>query len=209
MKHIAASLLALSLVCVARPMLGDAIPYPNPGTIAPTVLTFASSSGGINVYFDGAPSNPTFTDFIQVKDLNTGFLSPEILNNQTTALGTMAAVGTAPGQINAGDQLVFYIVSPDGLFASVPSLSADGVNHAYITAFSGGTIGTTMVPAGLYVGMEDLPNGISDFNYTDDTFVFTGVTASAIPEPNSLLLLGTGALSALSLVRRKVLAFNR
>ena len=198
--------LAATLALAAPLAFADAIPYPDSGMVAPTVLTYASSSGGINLYFAG--SSASFVDYVQVEDVATGYNSGDVLNNHSTALGTEITVGAGPGQINAGDQLVFYIDSPQGVFASVPSDSADGDNHAYITGYSGGTIGSTVVPAGIYVGLEDLDAGDSDFNYQDDTFVFTGVSAPSIgvgatPEPSSIALLGTGLASLAGVARRK------
>ena len=204
MNFFAKSLLVVSLVSTSSAIVkADAIPYPSTGTIAPEVITYATSSGGINVYFYG--STASFNDTIQVFDVQTGYKSGDILQNHTTTQGTQISVGTEPGQINAGDQLVFFINSPEGLFASVASYSADGVNHGYITNYSGGS----GIPAGLFVGLEDEKQSHpSDFNYNDDTFIFTGVSAPAIaatPEPGSLALLGTGTLSLLGVARRRFL----
>src|SRR6202042_67258 len=94
--------------------------------------------------------------------------------------GTEISVGTTPGQINKGDQLVFYIISPEGNFASIAADSADSVNHAYITDINAGVLNGVSIPSGIFVGLEDEINGASDFNYNDDTFVFTGVSAPSI-----------------------------
>lgn len=201
MKKIAATLLALGMGFASSSIAkADAIPYPAAGTIAPQTPTFATGNAGVNVYFYG--STASFTDYVQVHDVQTGYNSGNILNNHTSKQGDMVTVGGLPGQINMGDQLVFYISSPEGLFASIASYSADGVNHGYVTNYTGGVAG---IPSGLFVGLEDESSSHpSDFNYNDDTFVFTGVSAPSVtPEPGSLVLLGTGALSMLGMARRR------
>ncbi len=212
-KQIFLAVIASSL-SLSPAMWAGAIPYPSTGIIAPTVPTYATSSGAINVYFAG--SGAAFNDSVEIYDPSTGFNSGAILPNHSSTVGQEVVVGAAPGDINAGDQLIFYIVSPENpeggsgntLYASIPSYSADGVNHAYITMYDGTGLGSG-IPAGIYVGLEDEPSGLSDFNYDDDTFVFTGVSAPSVgatPEPGSLLLLGTGLLSSVLLMRRRLSA---
>ena len=97
--------------------------------------------------------------------------------------GTTTVVFDSPTLKN-GDTLYFDLFNtsfPGDTFSSNAATSPDGDNHAYITPFSG-TIGAFGTINGTYVGMEDLPNGSSDFDYNDDTFVFTSVSSSPTPE---------------------------
>jgi hypothetical protein len=195
--------LALAVACIALSagspaLFADQIPYANSGTIAPTVTLTAASSGEVMGYFYSASAGDT--DYVEIYDVNTGTSSSWLFDNQSTPVGTAADFGF----VNAGDTLIIKLENVDlsnEVFASDPAYSADGINHAYITSFSG----DKGIPAGIFVGMEDLPNGSSDLDYNDDTFVFTNVAdPPAVPEPSSLALLGTGVLSAAGLVRRKM-----
>jgi len=134
-------------------------------------------------------------------DLTTSTTGDWVFNNQTSQVGDMADFGVA----NAGDVLVFELWNQtlDTIFASQPDLSADGHNHAYATHFSGGIINGFNFPEGTYVGMEDLPDGQSDWNYQDDQFLATNV-AIVVPEPGSLLALGSGILTLAGLARRRL-----
>jgi hypothetical protein len=195
--------LAIALTCIAlsagsTALFADQIPYPNANHIAPTVPLVATADGEIMGYFYSASAGDT--DYVQIYDVSTGMSSGWFFNNQNTPPDTPQDFL----QVNANDILVVELQNDNlnnEVFASDPAYSADLVNHAYFTAFSGDGI----IPPGIFIGMEDLPEGSSDFDYNDDTFVFTNVSDPAVPEPNSLALLGTGVISAAGLIRRRML----
>lgn len=175
------------------------IPYCNAGTIAPTNVFNAVATGTVTGYFAGKGSADD-EDWVRMLDLTTDTTGDWVLDNQITLVGASANFGVA----NAGDLLVFELWNQtlDSIFASQPDLSDDGTNHAYATHFSGGNINGVNFPAGTYVGMEDWPNGIADWNYQDNQFVVTNV--AAVPEPGSLLVLASGILTVAGFARRRL-----
>ena len=199
MRHLAIALTCIALSAGSTALYADQIPYTNPGTIAPTATLTAIATGDITGYFYSASAGDT--DYVGIYDVTTGAFSGWFFDNQSTPVGTAQNFG----HVNAGDTLVVELENTNldnEIFATDPSYSADGVNHGYVTTFSGDK---GIFPAGLYIGMEDLPNGSSDFDYNDDTFIFTNISDPAVPEPNTLALLGTGVLSAAGLFRRRML----
>lgn len=170
------------------------IPYPNAGVQNAASYSFtAASTGAITAYFYGSTAGYTNELTLLVNGVATGVQG---LNNHTSPYGTSLVLGYA----NAGDVLVFKMVniSPGGVgpWYSDTSMNSDKINHVYSTDFAGDSI----IPAGTFVAFEDLPGG-GDFNYNDETFVFSNV-ATHVPEPMTLLLAGLGILG-LAATRRK------
>jgi hypothetical protein len=190
-------LLSFSLL-VAAPAFANPIPYPHSGTIPPQVSLIASSTGTVTGYFYS--ESAADYDEVRLVDVTKGTSSVWELPNQSTSQGT--STDFSPVSVSAGDQLVFELLNeslnPNQIFATNSIDSSDGVNHGYVTGFSGGS----GIPAGLYIGFEDLPKQGSDLDYNDEAIVVTNVSAS--PEPGSLALLGTGILGIAAGLRRKL-----
>nr|WP_051383553.1 PEPxxWA-CTERM sorting domain-containing protein [Bradyrhizobium sp. WSM3983] len=185
---------AMLLLVLATAAKADVV-YPNPGTENPTTYTFTSTSNGSLVaYFYG--SGASFSESLGL--LVNGQDRGAALDNHSSTYGQAHDFGN----VSVGDTLVFYIdVKTTGYtYYSDIKMNSDGVNHVYSTAFKR----DGNIPAGTYVGFEDLSlhqTGWSDNNYTDEQFVFT---ITAVPEPSTwaMMILGFSGVSFLTYRRR-------
>lgn len=200
-----ASILALGSI----PLLADSISYANVGQLAPDHTFTATTSGKVTAYFYS--SNAGDDDRIIPWDKTSSAKTAPSLDDHSSAVGSSVSLA-----VTAGDTLVFILddVTTGQYFSSVDyfgvaspaNYNDDGYNHAYSTLYSGGISG---IPAGTYVGMEDLgvtslrPLTGSDLDYNDDNIVVTNVTATPTPEPSTIILFGTGLVGAASALRRK------
>jgi hypothetical protein len=190
----AQAIAALTLACAAGSAAADAIPYPNPGSPNPVLYTFtATSTGDLTAWFignGGAAFDETMG--LRVNGVDTGING---LDNQASTYGQALDFGT----VHAGDVLVFKlnVLTAAQTYYSQEALNFDGVNHVYSTAFSGDA--PHGIPAGTYIGFEDLQGG-GNLNFQDEQFVVSNVT-TAVPEPAGLALLLAG-LGVLALRRR-------
>jgi Domain of unknown function (DUF4114)/PEP-CTERM motif len=171
--------------------MADSIPYPDVGNQAATYTFQATNTGSITAYFYG--SSAAYTSVIGMS-VNNAPVSVWGLNNHSSAYGNSFVLGN----VNAGDIITFQLFVYDLSYAWSSNLAQnyDGLNHVYGTLFGG----DSTIPAGTYVGFEDLPYG-GDNDYNDHQFVFTNV-ARAVPEPESLALLGVGMIAVVGLKLR-------
>jgi hypothetical protein len=218
------------IMTASLPVWADSIPYANIHTPITTNLTAtATVTGEIVGYFAGSDAGDE--DTVQVCDITHPACSGYVFDNKSAlvSVGTSANLLS----VTAGDFLEFYIdnISTGQVFTSYATsvgapvgavVSPDGVDHAYPATYTdlgvpnlcaansfnnrpfGGVCLTTGIPAGQYIGMEDLDAGhSSDWDYNNVQYVFTNVGASVPDGGTTASLLGF-ALAALGLLSRRM-----
>jgi hypothetical protein len=195
MKKIVAALSVTASLLAAAAAQAAPLPYGTPGTQNTTTYTFnAAADGDLIAYFAGSTAGFTNEIGLIVNGVDTGIYG---LNDHTSAYGDSLNFGT----VQKGDALVFVlkVLNPSdvGPWYSQKNLNADNTNHVYSAAYAG----DGLVPAGTYVAFEDLPGTGADFNYRDENFVFTNISAT-VPEPATLATLAVG-LGLMGALRRR------
>jgi hypothetical protein len=203
---------AIGLVTLPSVLLAVPTPYGNAGTANPTTYSFvATGTGPITAYFVGQSAG--YGSMIGLSINGAAPLSFGLQNHigGNTPYSTVFNMGS----VVAGDVLRFVLsvdtangqgpinpFAPSYFLNSDPSLNADGANHIYSSSYGGDNV----IPAGTYVGFEDIsPLSGGDRDYNDHQFVFTGVRdVQGVPDAVSTLALLAGGLTVLGAASRRL-----
>ena len=171
----------------------------NADPITTTGSNIVSTGEEYTVYFEGSEAAYNSISFYTGSSASaTGGLS---LFNRTTAISGQAVnIGFVP----AGQELVFRLdvtetFGPNAgtmrsYFTGLASRNPDGFIHAQVTPFAG----STSIPSGLNVRFEDSFRYEIDQDFNDHRLV-----VAPIPEPATMLLLGTGLAGVAAKLRRR------
>lgn len=147
----------------------------------------AQATGDIVAYFTGASATYDSQISVMVNGVSTGIFG---LNNHSSSIGQSIDFGS----VKAGDKLVFVLRvlgSSQQLYSDASmnggydlgSSALNGANHIFSTFYDGTNPALSGVPSGTSIQFEDLKFGHSDYDYNDETFVFTNVSAAVKGQP--------------------------
>jgi len=207
MSVAASAALILVSVAVQGAKAADAIPY-SPNGYNATSYSFVATGGDITAYFASASAGNDNTVGAMI-----GGAAPTVfgLDDHSATVGQSLLLGSA----TAGETVVFVLDSNGAFIYSDPAMntgfdagpatgSTDGHNHIYSTAYTATAPVFGNTPTGTFVAFEDLSFPNSDYDYNDEAFVVTGISAAPEPETWAMMLVGFAGLgAAMRSTRRK------
>ena len=191
-------LMSLALLLL---LFGASTSFVNADPITTTGSDVVSTGENYTVYFEGSEALYNSISVYTGNDPDpAGNLT--LFNNFTATPGQAVNIGFVP----AGQELVFRLnvtetFGPNegimrSYFTGPASRNPDTLVHAQVTPFAG----STLIPRGLNVRFEDSFRFEIDQDFNDHGLVVSG---TPIPEPATMLLLGTGLAGVAAKLRRR------
>jgi hypothetical protein len=196
----------------------------------------ATSTGVITAYFAGADAGYSTVIGLLVNGVSTGVTGlgdHSSTVGQSLVLGSVNAGDVLTFELinltldPTGNAIAYSNPALNAPYDSLIGSPTTGKNHVYSTAYTrtsdiaGFNQGlpdpllniplSANIPVGTYVGFDDSPAPGSsttypDYDYNDETFIFTDVSTHVVPDASSSLTLLSIGVAGLGLLRRRFCA---